>query len=106
MKKINKKIFPEDFFDLPNNKEELSNIKNKSKQKEHPKLINPSNTIKVVPPEFNEIKEEAFEESVENIQVKKNNLKIIIPDLIQIRMKILIRLQPILLMRKIIIINQ
>ena len=80
MKKINKKIFPEDFFDLPNNKEELSNIKNKSKQKEHPKLINPSNTIKVVPPEFNEIKEEAFEESVENIQVKKNNLKIIIPD--------------------------
>ena len=80
MKKINKKIFPEDFFDLPNNKEELSNIKNKSKQKEHPKLINPSNTIKIVSPEFNEIKEEAFEESVENLQVKKNNLKIIIPD--------------------------
>ena len=80
MKKINKKIFPEDFFDLPKNQEELSNAKNKSKQKEHPKLINPSNTIKIVPPVFNEIKEEAFEESIEHLQVKKNNLKIIIPD--------------------------
>ena len=80
MKKINKKIFPEDFFDLQNNPEELSNAKNKSKQKDHPKLLNPSNTIKIIPQEFNEIKEEAFEESLENLQTKKNNLKIIIPD--------------------------
>ena len=80
MKKINKKIFPEDFFDLPNNQEDSSCQKNKSKQKAHPKLINSSNIIKIIPPEINEIKEEAFEESLEQFQTKKNNLKIIIPD--------------------------
>ena len=80
MKKINKKIFPEDFFDLPKNQDEIPNEKNRSKQKEHPKLLNPSNTIKNIPPVFSEIKEEAFEESVEHLQVKKTNLKIIIPD--------------------------
>ena len=80
MKKINKKIFPEDFFDLPKNQDEIPNEKNRSKQKEHPKLLNPSNTIKNIPPAFSEIKEEAFEESLEHLQVKKTNLKIIIPD--------------------------
>ena len=80
MEKINKKIFPEDFFDLPTNQDEIPNEKNRSKQKEHPKLLNPSNTIKIIPPAFSEIKEEAFEESVEHLQVKKTNLKIIIPD--------------------------
>ena len=80
MKKINKKIFPEDFFDIPNNQEDSSCQKNKSKQKAHPKLINSSNIIKIIPPEINEIKEEAFEESLEQFQTKKNNLKIIIPD--------------------------
>ena len=80
MKKINKKIFPEDFFDLPKNQEEIPNEKNRSKQKEHPKLLNPSNTIKNILPVFSEIKEEAFEESLEHLQVKKTNLKIIIPD--------------------------
>ena len=80
MKKINKKIFPEDFFDLTNNQDELTHPKNKSKQKDHPKLLNPSNTIKMIPNVINEIKEEAFEESVEQFQPKKTNLKIIIPE--------------------------
>ena len=80
MKKINKKIFPEDFFDLTNNQDELTHPKNKSKQKDHPKLLNPSNTIKIIPNVINEIKEEAFEESVEQLQPKKTNLKIIIPE--------------------------
>ena len=80
MKKINKKIFPEDFFDITNNQEELTNLKNKSKQKDHPKLLNPSNTIKIIPNVINEIKEESFEESIEQFQLKKTNLKIIIPE--------------------------
>ena len=80
MKKINKKIFPEDFFDLNNNQDELTHTKKKSKQKDHPKLLNPSNTIKIIPNVINEIKEEAFEESVEQFQPKKTNLKIIIPE--------------------------
>ena len=80
MKKINKKIFPEDFFDLTNNQDELDHPKNKSKQKDHPKLLNPSNTIKIIPNVINEIKEEAFEESVEQFPLKKTNLKIIIPE--------------------------
>ena len=83
MKKINKKIFPEDFFDLTNNQDELEHPKNKSKQKDHPKLLNPANTIKIISPRINEIKEikeEAIEESIEHSQLKKNNLKIIIPD--------------------------
>jgi hypothetical protein len=42
--------------------------------------LNPSNTIKIVPNEINVIKEEAFEESIEQFQLKKNNLKIIIPE--------------------------
>ena len=80
MKKINKNIFPEDFFDSSNKTENESQGKNKSKSKDHPKLINPSNTIKIIPNEINVIKEEAFEESIEQFQLKKNNLKIIIPD--------------------------
>ena len=80
MKKINKKIFPEDFFDLTNNQEELTHLKNKSKQKDHPKLLNPSNTIKIISNVINEIKEEVFEESVDQFQLKKTNLKIIIPE--------------------------
>ena len=62
--------FPKDFF------EDSSN----GSQKYHPKIINPANTIKIIPSNINEIKEEKFEESVENSQPKKNNLKIIIPD--------------------------
>ena len=65
---------------MPNNRDDSSTKNNKSKQKDHPKLINPSNTIKMIPNEINEIKEEAFEESLEQFQTKKNNLKIIIPD--------------------------
>ena len=80
MKKINKKIFPEDFFDSSNKIEDESQAKNKSKSKDHPKLLNPSNTIKIIPNQINVIKEEAFEESIEQFQLKKNNLKIIIPD--------------------------
>ena len=57
MKKINKKIFPEDFFDLTNNQDELDHPKNKSKQKDHPMLLNTSNTIKIIPNVINEIKE-------------------------------------------------
>ena len=80
MKKINKNIFPEDFFDLENNEDNISHIKSKSKNKEHPKLLNPVNTIKIGIPQINEIKEEPFEESVEILQLKKTNLKIIIPN--------------------------
>ena len=46
----------------------------------HPRLLNPAQTIKIVPSKFNEIKEEAIEESIENSQIKKPNLKLIIPD--------------------------
>lgn len=79
IKNISKKFFPEDFFDLSNKMDNPSEQKNKSKQKDPPKLINPSNTIKIMPNQINVIKEEAFEESLE-FQLKKKNLKIIIPD--------------------------
>ena len=69
-RKNNINSFPKDFF------EDSSN----SSKKYHPKIINPANTIKIVPSNINEIKEEKIEESVENSQLKINNLKIIIPD--------------------------
>ena len=49
----------------------------------HPRLLNPAQTIKIFPSKINEIKEikeEAIEESIENSQIKKPNLKLIIPD--------------------------
>ena len=55
----------------------------KSSQKDHSKIINPTNTIKIIPStvnEIKEIKEETIEESIENSQPNKINLKIIIPD--------------------------
>lgn len=58
-------------------------VKQKQPQKDHPKLLNPANTTKIVASKKNEIKEiieEAIEESIEQSQLKKNNLKIIIPD--------------------------
>ena len=41
------------------------------KKKDHPKLINPSNTIKIIYPQMNEIKEETIEESLDNSLIKK-----------------------------------
>ena len=46
-------------------------------------MLNPAQTIKIVPSKINdikEIKEEAIEESIETSQLKKPNLKLIIPD--------------------------
>ena len=46
-------------------------------------MINPAQTIKIIPSKINdikEIKEEAIEESIETSQLKKPNLKLIIPD--------------------------
>ena len=46
-------------------------------------MINPAQTIKIIPSKINdikEIKEEAIEESIETSQIKKPNLKLIIPD--------------------------
>jgi hypothetical protein len=77
---MNKKIFPEDFFDLPNKQDFSFDPKNRAKQKDHPKLINPSSTLNIRPSGINEIKEEDIEESEEHIQIKRNSLKIIIPD--------------------------
>ena len=77
---MNKKIFPEDFFDLPNKQDYSFDPKNRPKKKDHPKLINPSSTLNIRPSGINEIKEEDIEESEEHIQLKKNNLKIVIPD--------------------------
>ena len=77
---MNKKIFPEDFFDLPNKQDHSFDPKNRPKKKDHPKLINPSSTLNIRPSGINEIKEEDIEESEEHIQLKKNNLKIVIPD--------------------------
>ena len=57
-----------------------NNSKEKQIQKEHPKLLNPAKTIKIIPSKINEIKEEAVEESLDPSQLKKNILKIIIPD--------------------------
>ena len=51
--------------------------------KGHPRLLNPAQTIKIIPSKINdikEIKEEAIEESIETSQIKKPNLKLIIPD--------------------------
>ena len=51
--------------------------------KVHPRLLNPAQTIKILPSKINdikEIKEEPVEESVDNCQIKKPNLKLIIPD--------------------------
>ena len=80
LKTINKNIFPKDFFAEPENEEEDSS---KNMTKGHPRLLNPAQTIKIIPPKINdvkEIKEEAIEESIENSQIKKPNLKVIIPD--------------------------
>ena len=81
----NKYIFPLDFFDSPPEKGEEKS--SKVPQKQHPKIINPANTIKIKIPskvnEIKEIKEETIEESIENSQIqpiKKNNLKIVIPE--------------------------
>ena len=71
MKKINKKIFPEDFFDSSNKTENEYQTNSRTKSKDRPKLINPSNTIKIIPNEINVIKEEAFEESLEQFPLKK-----------------------------------
>lgn len=63
--------------------EESSNIISKNNQKIHPRLLNPAQTIKIIPSknnEIKEIKEEAIEESMDNSQLKKHNLKLIIPD--------------------------
>ena len=79
MKKINKKIFPEGFFDLTNNQDKLTHPKIIQK-KDYPKLLNPSNIIKLISNVINKIKEEAFEENIEQFQLKKTYLKIIIPD--------------------------
>ena len=83
IKTINKNIFPIDFFEeYPDQKPNQQNIPKQS-SKDHPKLLNPANTIKIVPSkikEIKEIKEETIEESVDHSQMKKNNLKIIIPD--------------------------
>ncbi len=79
IKANNKNIFPEDFFDVFSPKNKPQQIT----QKDHPKLINPSNTIKKVSSktnDFKEIKEETVEESVEQQKKNNNNLKIIIPD--------------------------
>jgi len=46
-------------------------------------LLNPAQTIKILPSKVNdikEIKEEPVEESIDNCQIKKPNLKLIIPD--------------------------
>ena len=46
-------------------------------------MLNPAQTIKIIPSKINdikEIKEEAIEESIETSQIKKPNLKLIIPD--------------------------
>ena len=74
-----KKIFPEDFFGIPN--QEKNSPKNNCKQKEHPKLLNPiKSKTKENPNLFiNEIKEESIEESLECSQIKKTNLQIIVP---------------------------
>ena len=72
-------MFPNDFFEVCSQDQ---NSKQNS-QKDHPKLLNPRNTVKIVPSNINEIKaikEETIEESVEHTQQKKNNLKIFISD--------------------------
>ena len=46
-------------------------------------MLNPAQTIKILPSKINEIKEikeEPVEESIDNCQIKKPNLKLIIPD--------------------------
>ena len=80
LRTINKNIFPKDFFAEPEKEEEDSS---KNLPKGHPRLLNPAQTIKIIPSKINdikEIKEEAIEESIETSQIKKPNLKLIIPD--------------------------
>ena len=81
LRTINRNIFPKDFFAEPEHEEEEDS--NKNIPKEHPRLLNPAQTIKIVPSKINEIKEikeEAIEESIDTSQIKKPNLKLIIPD--------------------------
>ena len=52
-----------------------NNSKEKQIQKEHPKLLNPAKTIKIIPSKINEIKEEAVEESLDPSQLKKKYFK-------------------------------
>ena len=76
-----KKIFPEDFFDLPNNTKDISsNLKNNTQRKnssvtEHPKLLNPlipKNKKQIM--DINSIKEENGEESITYREcTEKNN---------------------------------
>ena len=70
-------MFPEDFFSSPNQYKTIQNPI--SKNREHPKIINPTLLNKKInQPFIPEIKEEKCEESVDNPNTK-NNLKIIIP---------------------------
>ena len=70
-------MFPEDFFSSPNQYKTIQNPI--SKNREHPKIINPTLLNKKInQPFIPEIKEEKCEESVDNPN-NKNNLKIIIP---------------------------
>jgi len=83
---MNKNSFPKDFFELGSPHESnINKAQIKIPQKERPKIINPSNTIKIIPQkieEIKEIKEETIEESesIDYSQLKKVNLKIILPD--------------------------
>jgi hypothetical protein len=61
----NKNIFPNDFFEV---------YSQQNSQKDHPKLLNPRNTVRIIPSNINEIKaiiEETEEENVEHTQQKK-----------------------------------
>ena len=71
-------MFPEDFFGSPNQYKTIQTQVNKNK--EHPKIINPTLLkTKTNQPYIMEIKEEICEESLE-IPKNKNSLKIIIPN--------------------------
>jgi hypothetical protein len=70
----NKNIFPNDFFEV---------YSQQNSQKDHPKLLNPRNTVRIIPSNINEIKaiiEETEEENVEHTQQKKNNDKCFISE--------------------------
>lgn len=70
-------MFPEDFFSSPNQYKTIQIPINKNR--EHPKLINPTIINKKVnQPLIPEIKEEKCEESIDN-QKNKTTLKIVIP---------------------------
>ena len=71
-------MFPEDFFGSPNQYKTIQNQVNKNK--EHPKIINPTLIkTKTNQPFILEIKEEKCEESLE-MPKNKNSLEIIIPN--------------------------